>query len=83
MSEQLSRQEQALYEYMLSRADIDVPIIDICTHISKGHGDGIRYAQQYIGAVISRINKKQDQYEIVPGLQLKRTYRLQVKTSLA
>lgn len=82
MGEELSKQEKTLYEYMLHNANVDVPIIDLCRHISNNHEGAARRAQQYIGAVISRINKKQNQYEIVPGLQFKRTYRLQIKTFL-
>lgn len=82
MSEQLSKQEQMLYEYMLHNANVDVPIIDICRHIYNGHEGAARRAQQFVGAVISRVNKKQNTHEIIPGLQVKRTYRLQIKTML-
>jgi len=45
------------------------------------HGDATesRMMQQYIGSLISRLNKKLTVYKIVPG-KLKRTYRITAVT---
>lgn len=80
-SEALTKREKQLYEYMLRNANEDISIHDMCQAIALQAGDA-RRAWQHLGAVISKVNKKQNQYEIVPGLQVKRTYRLQIKTLL-
>lgn len=58
----------------------DVNIIDIYDEL---YGDtrpkpSFKIQQQYVGSVVSRLNKKYDGHAIIPGT-LKRTYRLIVK----
>lgn len=81
MSEHLTKRERQLYDYMLHNANIDISIEALCKAIAI-EADDARRAWQHLGAVISKVNKKQVQHEIIPGLHVKRTYRLQIKTLL-
>lgn len=81
MSNYLTRREQKLFEFMLHNANADISIEALCKTVAI-YTDDARRAQQHIGAVISKVNKKQSVYEIVPGLHVKRTYRLQIKELL-
>lgn len=77
---------------MLGNANTDVLIDDMWQCIDAMRRNNARFMdyeklderkkQQYLGAVITRINKKVSEYEIVPGVRLKRSYRLQTKTLL-
>lgn len=80
----LSPNEDALLSFMLHAGlDSDVPLSDLfrCLLAAQGNPDPDSIGstmQQYVGAYVSRINRKQDDYSIIPG-ELKRTYRVQLK----
>lgn len=79
----LSPQEGILLTFMRNKGiGADIRIYDMwleLTAVKMVFEDGNRNMQHYVGAYVSRINRKQDEYEIVPG-ELKRTYRVQLKT---
>lgn len=79
----LSPMEHSLLIYMRAHGvGCDIPIANMwgCLVGPAPNPDDfdMRSMQQYVGAFVSRINRKQDEYEIVPG-ELKRTYRVQYK----
>jgi len=79
---QLSTMERSLLAFMQDRGyGTDVPIMNMYAALMRGNPDPDNISsavQQYVGAFVSRINRKQDDYEIVPG-NVKRTYRVQLK----
>lgn len=73
------RESELLGKFMLAGKNKDVPIDDLHAAMfdDADNRDG-KTPQQRLGAIISKVNRKLDGTEIVPG-QLKRTYRFQDK----
>ena len=79
----MSPMEHKLLSFMRAKGiGADVAIDDMFTDLvgPAPNPDEIeaRSKQQYVGAFVSRVNNKQDVYEIVPG-KMKRTYCVQHK----
>jgi len=73
----LSEQESALFYYFYHEVglDKDVPIAVIHDKLYGNVERDHKTKQQYIGSIVSKVNRKTDGYRIRPG-EVKRTYRL-------
>lgn len=77
----LSEQEQRLASYMAGRPyGTDIPISELYYAVFDADYTDFRVAQQRLGSVVSKINRKRSECKIEPG-RVKRTYRLERKTN--
>jgi hypothetical protein len=74
-----ARQKQ-LYELLLGRGDVAVLELYQKMQGPAEHADDVRYAQQYLGGYITKLNRRIQarKIRVVPG-RMKNTYTLSVQ----